>query len=219
MARRHNTLPNGSKFGSLSTLMYAGGIRHQSGQISHMYKCRCVCGKTCTVSFCHLRTGHTASCGCLKHDGSRNERHGAAKKGSMTPEYRSWSSLRNRCNNPRNSAYSRYGGRGIKCDPAWDSFEAFLIDMGERPSPKHSLDRIDNEKGYSKNNCRWATKQEQSSNRQHIRMIKWEGTLHTLSQLAWYVGIKPATLRARLKIHGWSLKDAVNPRLKVNQFG
>jgi len=84
---------------------------------------------------------------------------------TKTPEHRSWMSLRNRCNNPNNDAYSDYGGRGIAVCTEWDSFETFLKDMGNRPTLQHSIDRRNNDKGYSKSNCRWATKQEQANNR------------------------------------------------------
>jgi hypothetical protein len=82
-----------------------------------------------------------------------------------SPEYRAWTAMRSRCLNKKDESYAQYGGRGISIDPRWRDFHYFLYDMGLRPSPIHSLDRINNEAGYAKSNCRWATKQEQANNR------------------------------------------------------
>lgn len=87
--------------------------------------------------------------------------HGA----SLTPEYRTWAAMRQRCLNPRSSRYPTYGGRGITICERWSNFTAFLADMGPRPSPDHSLDRIDNDKGYEPSNCRWATRSQQQRNK------------------------------------------------------
>lgn len=84
---------------------------------------------------------------------------------SCTPEYRAWSSLRARCTNSLNPAYSDYGGRGITVCKRWATFANFLIDMGLRPTPFHSIDRIDNDKGYGPDNCKWSTRLEQSLNK------------------------------------------------------
>lgn len=96
--------------------------------------------------------------------GSMNRRHGV----SLTQEYAVWKHMRNRCNNPKCRDYPRYGGRGIKVDPRWDVYENFREDMGPRPSRKHSIERIDNDRGYGPDNCKWATKLEQSRNRSNV---------------------------------------------------
>lgn len=92
---------------------------------------------------------------------SKNRRHGLCE----TPEYNSWTSMRERCNNTRRPAYQWYGAKGITYCERWEKFENFLADMGPRPSPSHSLDRIDTKGNYEPSNCRWATKLEQSQNR------------------------------------------------------
>lgn len=94
-------------------------------------------------------------------------------KRHTTPEYRSWQMMRNRCKNKRAQDYRYYGGRGITICERWDSFENFLADMGERPTPQHTLDRIDSDGGYCPENCRWETRETQAQNREYAKTKAW----------------------------------------------
>ncbi len=143
-------------------------------------------------------------------------KHGHNKKGHMTPEYRAWLHMKVRCNWERDRAYHHYGGRGIKVCPRWEkSFVAFLEDMGLRPSPKHSLGRIDNEKGYSPENCRWETRTQQMRNTRRNRFLTFKGKTQTVSEWAVELGMEYGTLSARL-LKGWSVEAALSTPVRVD---
>lgn len=127
---------------------------------------------------------------------------------SRSPEYFSWRSMQQRCNNQRASGFQRYGGRGIKVCERWSEFENFLADMGDRPAGT-SLDRIDGTKGYEPENCRWATMRVQSENRRTAVLIEFDGKRQSVPDWAREKGIPITTLDYRLK-HGWAVERALS---------
>jgi hypothetical protein len=129
---------------------------------------------------------------------------------STTPEYIVWAGMKARCCYARHKAYADYGGRGIKvCDRWLNSFENFFQDMGERPSTKYSIERLDNDGDYSPTNCHWALKAAQSINRSDNRLLTYEGKTLTVSQWADELGISHGVLRQRLS-RGWSIERTLS---------
>ena len=156
----------GRRFGRLVVTAFGGKRRGRC-----YWVCACDCGEATHVQSDDLNSSHTRSCGCLQAEVTTKRnfasvKHGHCPKARPSPEYTTWNAMKMRCTNPRNIKWPLYGGRGIKvCDRWMGSFEAFLADMGPRPSRRHSIDRIDGDKNYEPGNCRWATPLEQRHNR------------------------------------------------------
>lgn len=204
----------GLTFDRLTVLSRAGSSKVGRA----MWRCRCRCGETVIIQGKRLLIGHTRSCGCLMREKAsvsfiRNfQRHGESKHSRPSPEYRVWNAMLDRCLNQYGDNYARYGGRGICVCKRWMKFENFLADMGRRPSLTHTIDRIDNDGGYKKSNCRWATRSEQQRNRRNTDRFTFRG--QTLPLIVWAerIGIRVKTLRMRIR-HGWSIERTLTEPL------
>lgn len=172
----------------------------------------CSCGIRKPIRADHVITGLTKSCGCKLRSNAiaRNTTHGMF----YSPEYRSWSHIKTRCLNEKCPEYKWYGGRGIAiCDSWKESFVNFFTDMGERPSSKHSIDRINTNGNYCKENCRWATMQVQQNNKRNNRMIEFQNKTLTLAQWSSEVAIPYHTIKSRIDVLGWSVEKALTQPL------
>jgi predicted nucleic acid-binding Zn ribbon protein len=198
-------------FGRLTTigprfLVSAGNIGRR---VSHQV-CKCSCGNLVVVVNGSLQTGYTSSCGCFQKEiaSKRATKHGMRG----ISEYDIWRSMAQRCNNQKSSSYTNYGGRGIVMCDRWldpeNGFTNFYTDMGPRPSPKHSIDRIDVDGNYCPENCRWATHKEQARNKRNNKMITYAGKTLCLVEWDEEVGIPYTTIWARLR-NGWSVEEAL----------
>lgn len=133
--------------------------------------CECNCGTIKEIEGASLKRRHTKSCGCLRLElvKKRVYKHGYAMKGNRTDIYNSWMCMKQRCNNPETPDFKYYGGRGIKVCKRWCNFKNFLNDMGEKPKGL-TIERLNNDKGYSPDNCKWATRKEQSRNNRNTKL-------------------------------------------------
>ena len=189
----------GDRFGRLVTVE-----RLNNGHGRTRWLCRCDCGNTSVPSENNLR--RTRSCGCLKRErtASRSTKHGSSPRFHPTPTYRVWTDMRKRCGLTFTQAKD-YALRGITVCERWNDFSVFLADMGEQPVGM-SIDRIDNDKGYSPDNCRWATRVEQNNNKRSNRLITWDGKTRTVRQWERELGWRHDSLKSRL--HRWPIERA-----------
>ena len=194
----------GKRFGRLLVIDRADDdITPGDGRHRAMWNCLCDCGKTITTRATSLKSGTTKSCGCLNREivGNNSRRHG----GFGTRLYKVWNSMRERCNTPTDNAYHNYGGRGITVCEEWDNFTTFkewAINAGydeSAPRGQFTLDRIDVNKGYSPDNCRFITMAEQAKNKRCTPYYEHNGETKSLKEWAEITGIKYETLFARYK--------------------
>lgn len=177
---------------------------------------QCTCGQVVERRHHDVDRGLTKSCGCLNREQARARftTHGEIPGKKPTPEWRAWKNMKLRCKAPPGRPdHGKYVARGIKvCDRWRDSFAAFLADMGRKPSPRHSLDRINNDGNYEPGNCRWATPNTQARNRRPSVLIEWHGETLPLADWAQRLGVPYHRLFRRLR-SGWTVAEAfTSPR-------
>ncbi len=177
------------------------------------YFCQCSCGNQVTVRGNSLRSGNTTSCGCVHKAmiGKLNFKHGL-KRGR---EYSSWQMMIDRCTNKNSKSWNSYGGRGITVCDRWKDFSKFYQDMGERPE-NHTLERIDNNLGYSLENCKWATVKEQNRNTRRTRLLEINGVTKCVTDWCDYFGINKRTVSNRINRGKWPVELAITT--PVNQY-
>lgn len=202
--RMHNSikLQKGVRFGRLVVERENG----RSPDKEALWLCLCDCGNKVSIRSRNLRH-YTRSCGCLRDEKSRERMTTHGMRNTST--YDTWCGIKARCLNRKNTAYNRYGGRGILLCKRWLKFDNFLADMGVKPDGT-SIDRIDNSKGYSPSNCRWANVSEQANNKRNNVNLAHEGKTLTLAQWSEILGVKYTTLHMRLFTYGWTVDRALS---------
>jgi hypothetical protein len=206
MTNRAVDLPVGSVVGKLTILSTA---KESDG--AYWSSCVCLCGTRKSIRTNHLTRGLIRSCGCLRYDRpSPSITHGRYK----TPEYYTWVEMKKRCA-LHTTRYGLYKTKGIKvCDRWLNSFENFYADMGSKPAPKHSIDRIDTNGHYTPENCRWATPLEQANNRTCNFQLVFEGKRRTPAEWSRIVGISGITIRDRIK-RGWTVRETLTTPIRA----
>jgi hypothetical protein len=183
---------------------------------------RCLCGNEKEILITCVKNNRTKSCGCLYKEtciinGKNNVIHGM----SNSPEWLAWRNMKDRCYNENYPKYKNYGGRGIiVCDHWLESFENFYADIGDKPEPKekYSIHRINNDDNYYKENCKWATQEEQQNNKSNNTYLEYNGKKQTIAQWSEEYNINVNSLIARLE-GGWIIKDAITkPIRKAEKF-
>lgn len=198
----------GKKYGRLKVISREKNIRSESGRSHVMYMCQCDCGNYLVVKAENLRSGNTKSCGCYCKDRTKetSKKHGL----THTNLYHVWQGMKSRCMNKDNKAYKNYGGRGITvCDEWKDDFQTFYDwAMNNGYSDGLTIDRIENDKGYYSDNCRWVTNKEQQRNKRNNFIVSFHGEEVPLSVVSEKTGIDRDTLSSRIK-SGMSVEEAI----------
>lgn len=213
---RRRILPVGFRSHMLTVIADAG----VDSRGASMARVRCDCGVEKTERQRALVDGKTKSCGCWRRTrtGNLNLKHGEARTDgdANTPEYRAWRNMISRCESSCWRDFANYGGRGIRVCERWrESFEAFLEDVGRRPSPQHSIDRYPNVDGnYEPGNVRWATLKEQARNKRNTLWLTVDGVKKSAAEWADLSGITQRAIEYRIK-SGWAPKRIVAEPLRV----
>lgn len=202
----------GERFGRLVVLERLENYVSENGSSATMWKCKCDCGNIVNVRSSNLRNGHTRSCGCLFDEEHYNfhKTHGD----SYSRIYNILRRMKDRCYNPRNNRYYRYGGRGITVCEEWldyNNFKKWAFENGfnENSSRKEcSLDRIDSDGNYCPENCRWVNSFIQNNNKSNTVMLTYKGVTHSIIEWSAILGMSRGTLYNRLYLYNWPLEKA-----------
>lgn len=194
----------GQRFGRRRVVRYVG--RDSNGK--RRWEWRCACGRTGVTVEQSIKAGKSCGCYAVEKTVRRSTTHGMKRRKSAVPEYAVWTMMKRRCSDPNDPSFPRYGGRGIGYAERWETFEAFISDVGRRPSSRHSLERVDNNGNYEPTNCVWALPRQQANNTRSNTMVTYEGRSQPLSPLARRFGMKPDVVRWRIHA-GWSVYDAL----------
>jgi hypothetical protein len=186
----------GQIFGRLTVLSRA----ERSGKDTR-WLCLCECGNKRTTVGSRLKRGTCQSCGCLRNENVRAARltHGHTVGHTQSTEYRTWIAVLHRTSHPNQVGYPNYGGRGISICPEWkDSFTRFLADMGLKPTPQHTIERVDVDGNYTPANCKWATRIEQAANKRTSVLIEGLGSRKVLAEWARVFEVSPTKLKKNI---------------------
>jgi hypothetical protein len=203
-------IPVGTRFGKLVIIGVGNPKTASNGDRYSQSLCLCDCGNRKEIPNGPLKSGATVSCGCYHSQMMRSRAtHGYNRAGQRHPIYSVWASMLRRCQNLKNPKYSDYGGRGITVCERWQTFSNFLEDMLPGFRRDLTIERVDNNKGYSKENCKWETRRGQMLNRRSARLVSFGGETLNLSVWSERTGIAFSTLKARLGHLGWSVEEAL----------
>lgn len=183
------------RFGRWTVKRYS----HKNGP-HYFWFCRCKCGNERTLQQGSLVSGRSVSCGCYRQEVSKRTFRTHGK--SQSKLHGVWVRMRQRCENPKAVNFKFYGGRGITVCAKWQTFEGFYEDMGSGWKEGLTIERIDNDGGYKKSNCKWATKQEQATNRRSTVFVETKWGLISVSELARRIGANRRTLAYRISKFG-----------------
>jgi hypothetical protein len=192
----------GLKYERLTILREGTSIKYGKTTMRKVW-CKCDCGVEKEIDLNSIKRKKSTSCGCFSKEVAKENstKHGLAmlSTGIKHPDYSIWTKLKHRCLNPNDKSYKHYGGRGIKiCDRWINSFENFINDLGWRPSKNYSLERIDYNKDYCPENCKWILKSEQSKNCRRVKLIDYDNQKYCLTDLCKKLGLSYSTMRHRV---------------------
>lgn len=213
----------GQTYGRLTAIARS----HRDERKHWHWRFRCECGGETVARAAAVARGATKSCGCAKAGWRLTEEQLQRRRGGLNPNYKHgmthspeflvWKGMLTRCANPNGEHWDRYGGRGIIVCERWaSSFEAFFKDVGPRPSPRHSIERKDNDGNYEPSNCIWATRTVQVRNQSRSRMVEYRGRRMCLTEACEIAGLSYSAVRRRLDVAGWSLERALSQPIRID---